>query len=281
MPRAMPLDQSRIQGFGSDGAKRKTYSCPAGHLLQPWKAVPGACDGCKKRVMKGDWVMDCRPCNWYLCQECHPQEKEQAGWLWGSVEYLVEKGKEEVGDIAADLDAFAGGGSLFAGCTTVDTAPDLEIDYTKPAGTAPLKGQKQKPPGAGQGDDPEHGEQRDGESEGEPGAQQAKGAQGAEAKSTAVQALEAPAHKVPAKDVLDFGQHDLLDLQPEPVVKKAPAGGAGVDLLGLEGGAVDGFAFPGQVGSPPAAAQGKELKGFFVDLTAAPPLAALPALQPM
>jgi len=46
--------------------------CPSGHALQPMAAEAGSCDGCKKPVHAGQQVMDCRQCNWYLCQACRP-----------------------------------------------------------------------------------------------------------------------------------------------------------------------------------------------------------------
>lgn len=49
--------------------------CPAGHTLIPWTSPrAGKCDGCQKTVSKGEQVLDCRACNWYLCGTCSPQE---------------------------------------------------------------------------------------------------------------------------------------------------------------------------------------------------------------
>merc|ERR1719203_1267348 len=95
----MSLLQNRIQGLGSNGSKAKCWKCPAGHLLQPFKASPGSCDGCKARVHSGDFVMDCRSCNWYLCQRCHPQEREKRSWLWGSVSFFADKASQELKDL--------------------------------------------------------------------------------------------------------------------------------------------------------------------------------------
>jgi len=48
--------------------------CPEGHMLHPWDAQPGACDGCGRRIFDGETVMDCRCCNWYLCEACHSRD---------------------------------------------------------------------------------------------------------------------------------------------------------------------------------------------------------------
>jgi len=76
----MPLDKSRIQGFGSDGASSgggssglRISHCPQGHLLKSWTAIQGWCDKCGRKVFKGEKVMDCRQCNWYVCSSCCPQ----------------------------------------------------------------------------------------------------------------------------------------------------------------------------------------------------------------
>jgi len=91
--------QNRIQGLGSNGAKKKVWKCPAGHLLQPAKASEGSCDGCKSRVANREHVMECLSCNWYLCQRCHPQEREPQSWLWGSVSNISEKLAQEFNDL--------------------------------------------------------------------------------------------------------------------------------------------------------------------------------------
>merc|ERR1711870_204112 len=81
---------------------QKVWHCPAGHHLQPLKAMAGKCDGCNQCVNAGDEVMDCRQCNWYLCAECHPQEQEKDDWFWGSVNYLIETVRQEVADITEE-----------------------------------------------------------------------------------------------------------------------------------------------------------------------------------
>ena len=47
--------------------------CPKGHRLVPYTTKgSGSCDGCGARLSKGDQVMDCGRCNWYLCDACLP-----------------------------------------------------------------------------------------------------------------------------------------------------------------------------------------------------------------
>jgi hypothetical protein len=49
--------------------------CPNGHSLKDYTTVGGWCDGCLKPLVRGDRVMDCRACNWYLCRACHSRPK--------------------------------------------------------------------------------------------------------------------------------------------------------------------------------------------------------------
>jgi len=55
-------------------AAERLLRCPEGHMLQPWDAQPGSCDGCGRRIEDGETVMDCRCCNWYLCEACHSRD---------------------------------------------------------------------------------------------------------------------------------------------------------------------------------------------------------------
>lgn len=43
--------------------------------------------------------MECRSCNWYLCERCHPQEREPRTWLWGTVSTMAEKMAQEFTDL--------------------------------------------------------------------------------------------------------------------------------------------------------------------------------------
>jgi len=101
---------------GGNGAKKKVWKCPAGHLLQPLKGSAGSCDGCKARVANGDYVMECHSCNWYLCQGCHPQEREARSWIWGSVSFVAEKLSGEMNDLKEVADNLETMGPL-AACT--------------------------------------------------------------------------------------------------------------------------------------------------------------------
>jgi len=103
----MPLDKSRIQGFGggppteeswwsSGGPAPKVYikRCPQGHELQPWAAKPGWCDGCGAKIKSGEAVMDCRECNYYLCKYCcpPPEATDEAPSFWGAMASLTDMG---------------------------------------------------------------------------------------------------------------------------------------------------------------------------------------------
>lgn len=66
-------DDARPQA--AQPAKAKPGKCTKGHKLKPWVATGGWCNGCQREVKAGEQVMDCRPCDYFLCQECHPQGK--------------------------------------------------------------------------------------------------------------------------------------------------------------------------------------------------------------
>jgi len=253
----MPIEKSRITGFGSSGGE-KIWHCPEGHLLQPWKATPGICDGCQAKIHKGDCVMDCRECNYYLCEACHPQEKDDGDWLWGSLSYFAEATAQEFTEItteftemAGDLETLVADMSPFAMCAApqIDKS-DTDFSIPNKKGKKPLGAKNRvceeeeaaaerdrdlrdreqinnystadllKKPVRGKGDDAaaKRGQQ----------APRAK-AQEVEpqAKKAQEQAVEEPAPPLPSKpveDLMDLGQHDLLDLdfEPAPAVK-APA----------------------------------------------------------
>lgn len=103
----MPLDKSRIQGFGggpppeeswwsSSGPAPQVYikRCPQGHQLQPWAAKPGWCDGCGAKIKSGEAVMDCRECNYYLCKYCCPPPEvvEDTPSFWGAMASFTDMG---------------------------------------------------------------------------------------------------------------------------------------------------------------------------------------------
>lgn len=67
----------------------RVTKCPSGHELTLWTARAGRCDSCHRMVAHGEQVMDCRACNWYLCEECRPCTFEQAESLWGAISNLL------------------------------------------------------------------------------------------------------------------------------------------------------------------------------------------------
>jgi len=255
---AMPMDQSRITGFGSDGATKKAWKCPKGHMLQPWTAAPGTCDGCKAQIYKGDSVMDCRQCNYYLCEACHPQEKEASDWFWGSLTYFADATVQEFNDIsteftemAGDLNAMVGELNPLSVCSAPQIEKSIDIDLSVPSKQSKKQGSKQKQRaeveanseevgGAGQYDPaPTSGRRvpvkgilnpaawpqstpRDGKRKQQRAEAKAKAkAEDTEAQeSTQQQEVTAePAATTAAKpmeDLMDVGQHDLLDLDFEP-----------------------------------------------------------------
>lgn len=45
--------------------------CPKGHELQKWASQAGGqCDGCGANLKAGALVLDCRQCDWYICEGC-------------------------------------------------------------------------------------------------------------------------------------------------------------------------------------------------------------------
>jgi len=90
----MPVDKSRIQGFGSDGSVTTGSSlineCPQGHPLRRWTARQGWCDKCSQKVKSGEQVMDCRICNWYLCPACRPLGDEDSS-IWGTLSSMADQ----------------------------------------------------------------------------------------------------------------------------------------------------------------------------------------------
>jgi len=58
-----------------DAASAEPFpTCPRGHSLRLFMATEGACDGCGAQVQSGGQaVLDCRTCDWFVCQTCLPQ----------------------------------------------------------------------------------------------------------------------------------------------------------------------------------------------------------------
>jgi len=93
---------------------KKEKRCPQGHELAPWTAKRGSCDVCSAVVSEGERVMDCRLCNYYVCNACYPQELLDQG-LWGSITWVVENAKMEMSNISSNLSELVPGVS----CTNV------------------------------------------------------------------------------------------------------------------------------------------------------------------
>lgn len=98
-------------------------------MLQPSKAKSGKCGGCKTSVKKGSCVMDCRDCNWHLCQDCHPQESQDSeeDWFWGGLSYIVSEAQREITEITEEISGMSGDFETFVsdvfvqgGCTVID-----------------------------------------------------------------------------------------------------------------------------------------------------------------
>jgi hypothetical protein len=76
--------------------------CPSGHVLQPYTTTQsdgaGTCDGCNSAIACGAKVMDCRRCNYYLCELCAAGGK--AGTEGGSFNAAKAAGLAELADLA-------------------------------------------------------------------------------------------------------------------------------------------------------------------------------------
>jgi len=99
--------------------------CRAGHALQPWKAKAGSCDGCGKRIKDGQMVMDCRPCNWYLCGTCVSRAQVQSATLARNAAGSLPSGEMQIplpigdgpwNECLRDFKRTLEGGSLFVLC---------------------------------------------------------------------------------------------------------------------------------------------------------------------
>jgi len=217
---------SRMEGYGSDGSKPKVWHCPAGHSLKPWKATAGSCDGCNRKVAAGEYVMVCRQCNWYLCEQCHPQERQKKG----SLSAMADKLAQEFNDLKDLADEVETHGPL-AACIAVDPKhlssrnqqhgvreTDEEITVV----------QKSRANRKAMQEDKKEKENKENEES------QANIEEAEEAKD---KIEEKP--KAPLVDLLDIGQNDLLDMDAEPVSRSAPivqkAGQGFDDLFGLVG----------------------------------------------
>lgn len=236
----MPLDQGRIQGFGSDGTRTKVWHCPSGHMLQPWKAQPGHCDGCRSRINRGDCVMDCRKCNWYLCAACHPHEQEQEeSGLWSAFNSLVEAAQQEMQEIAQEFQEMATEAETFVNemMDSVSCIPSTKDGFNKDELDLSAQVQQQhswsssgsKLKGKGKGKGSCKGKARGKKEEASvvpapEDEEEVKVAVDDKAKAEEEEAAKALAEPPkPPADLMDFGQHDLLDLDAAPTSEAAPA----------------------------------------------------------
>lgn len=51
-------------------ATEERLFCPKLHVLRPHVTTGGSCDGCGMKKAAGTAVLDCRPCNYWLCEKC-------------------------------------------------------------------------------------------------------------------------------------------------------------------------------------------------------------------
>jgi len=80
--------QQSLQAMGRDRKSQLGGACcPDGHELLPWTAPAGVCDSCGKIFPDGEQVMDCRMCEWMLCEICCPRTGSRSS-LWGTLSQL-------------------------------------------------------------------------------------------------------------------------------------------------------------------------------------------------
>jgi len=209
MATASALDKNRIQGFGSSG-KDKCWTCPSGHLLQPWTAKTGICDGCSSDVHAGDSVMDCRACNFYLCASCHPQE-QHAGldyftWLSAGISAAVGVVQEEAADLAQEaIDVFEAASSI----VTCSAPPKTELEVAE-ADLRPPRAEEDVTPTTAVGGD---AREADGEVEAEPPAEGEEAEDGAPEELGEEEEEEEVQHE--PSDLIELPQDDLMTFEPD------------------------------------------------------------------
>mmetsp|Transcript_145591 Transcript_145591/g.405741 ORF Transcript_145591/g.405741 Transcript_145591/m.405741 type:complete len:277 (+) Transcript_145591:84-914(+) len=247
----MPVDPSRILGFGSDGSVAKVWRCPGGHLLQPWTAMAGTCDRCCRPVEAGEHVMDCRQCNWYLCEDCHPQEHEQGdGTLWGSVSSFLGAATREVKGVATGVETFMSGLSEQLQDMTEQLQDMKDKISCQPVSNSqlaaeeievrPLSLQEERSDEEGHGgafeESGRHHRKAVSQAVRRPSTRACEQiANDSEVAGSATQKPSQPEKPQEPKDLIDIGQSDLLDLNSPapprpPVLPQDP-----LDLLDLPG----------------------------------------------
>jgi len=83
---AMPVQQVSERGQRQQKQKTKGgLQCPAGHVLVDCTLPSrGLCDGCGRVLEQGHHAMDCRSCDWILCDACRWQKAMGAVGLGGT-----------------------------------------------------------------------------------------------------------------------------------------------------------------------------------------------------
>ena len=59
-----------IVSFGDADVETTSLECKNGHVLRPFVTGGGRCDHCDTWKLKGEGVLACRECNWWLCETC-------------------------------------------------------------------------------------------------------------------------------------------------------------------------------------------------------------------
>lgn len=68
-----------MAGGLAGGPPEPTLACPQGHALKKRKAeTTYACDGCGATIAEGRRMLDCRKCDFSLCQKCQKAAEQQA-----------------------------------------------------------------------------------------------------------------------------------------------------------------------------------------------------------
>merc|ERR1712070_145443 len=50
--------------------------CPSGHELEPYITGGGNCRQCTKKIPRGQSVLDCAQCKWWVCAKCAGRSKD-------------------------------------------------------------------------------------------------------------------------------------------------------------------------------------------------------------
>jgi hypothetical protein len=68
-----PDDEAESEGGTTHGVSAQPRTCPRGHALKLYSMAGGFCDGCRRKLPRGSKAMDCRTCNYDLCDRCDPR----------------------------------------------------------------------------------------------------------------------------------------------------------------------------------------------------------------